>query len=354
MRTLATLLAMLAMASVPAFGQLVMPAQTSPEVATVEAAEQVLNDIMAIPVKAIPQSLLSHAQGIAIVPGMIKGGFVIGVRRGRGVIVCRDDKGVWQLPEFITVTGGSVGWQAGLQETDLILVFRTQRSLQGLAGGKFTIGADAAAAAGPVGRSAAAATDLGLKAEIFSYSRSKGLFAGVAIDGSSIEKDRARTAAYYRTAGHAAPGQPALVPAEAVKLAEQITKYSAPPAGTTPASPDAMPVDEPAAPATAANSEAQALRLQLGESASRLQTLVDDQWKRYLALPAEIYDGDRPTSADALNSVVERYRTVAASPRYHSLSRRPEFQTTWALLQKYQAVVSAQPSTPLALPPPPQ
>jgi lipid-binding SYLF domain-containing protein len=329
-----------------------MPPQ-SPEAATVEAAEQVLNDIMAIPFKAIPQSLLSDAQGIAIVPGMIKAGFVIGVRRGHGVLVCRDAQGDWQLPEFITVTGGSVGWQAGIQGTDLVLVFRTQRSLQGLASGKVTVGADVAAAAGPVGRSAAAATDLGLKAEILSYSRSRGLFAGVAIDGSAIEMDRTRTVAYYRAAGDAAPGQSELVPAEAVKLLGQITKYSAPAAGTTPAAPESLPV-EPAAPTTAATREAQALRLELGESASRLQALVDDQWKRYLALPAEIYAGDHPPSAAALNSALERYHTVATIPQYRALSRRPEFQTTWALLQKYQAVVSAPPSTPLALPPPPK
>jgi lipid-binding SYLF domain-containing protein len=320
---------------------------------TVAAAEQVLNDIMAIPLKGIPQSLLSDAQGIAIVPGMIKAGFVIGVRRGHGVIVCRDARGDWKLPQFVSVTGGSVGWQAGLQETDLILIFRTPRSLQGLARGKVTIGADVAAAAGPIGRSAAAATDLDLKAEILSYSRSRGLFAGVAIDGSAIEMDRTRTVAYYRAAGNAAPGQPEPVPVEAVKLLEQITKYSAPAAGTAPAAAEPLPAEQ-AVPPPAAVREVQALRLQLGESASRLQALVDDQWKRYLALPAEIYDGDHPPSAAALDSALERYRTVATSPQYQALSRRPEFQTTWTLLQKYQAVVSASPSTPLALPPPPK
>ncbi len=330
MKTHVIALALVLMGYATAYGQHLMPAQgvpvqgmpppvmlaQSPEAITVESADQVLSEIMAIPLKAIPLSLLSDSQGIAIVPGMIKAGFVIGVRRGHGVLVCRDTRGDWQLPEFITITGGSVGWQAGLQQTDLILVFRSQRSLRGLARGKVTIGADAAAAAGPIGRNAAAATDLALDAEIFSYSRSRGLFAGVALDGSAIEMDRARTLAYYRAAGHAAPGEAAAVPAEAVKLLEQIARYSAPAAATVPAGPeptlaeptpaDPEPVLAVPTPAPAAAEGAEALRRQLGESASRLQALVDDQWKRYLALPAEIYDGERPPSAAALNAAMER------------------------------------------------
>ena len=177
--------------------------------------------------------------------------------------------------------------------------------------------------------------------------------------------DRARTLGYYRAAGHA-PGEATAVPAEAVKLLEQIARYSAPAAGTvvaepeptlaepTPVEPEPVPAPAEPTPAFPAADEVQALRGQLGESASRLQALVDDQWKRYLALPAEIYDGDHPPSAAALNSALERYRTVATSPQYRALGRRPEFQTTWALLQKYQAAVSAPPATPLALPPPPK
>ncbi len=322
MRTLTLILAVVFTACVPALAQRVMPAQIVPaqsqEGVTVEAAGQVLGEIMAIPLKAIPRSLLSNARGVAIVPGMVKAGFVIGVRHGHGVIVCRDAQGDWQLPEFITITGGSVGWQAGIQETDLILVFRTQRSLRGLARGKVTIGADAAAAAGPIGRNAAAATDLGLGAEIFSYSRSRGLFAGVAIDGSAIEMDRTRTVAYYRALGDGAPGESELVPAEAVKLLEQIASYSAPLAAwTAPAAPEPLP-DEPTLTETAASREEPTLRVQLGESASRLQALLDDPWKRYLALPAEIHDGDQPPPAAALTSAMERYRAVATSPKYRA------------------------------------
>ncbi len=114
---------------------------------------------MAIPASGIPASLLANAQGIVIIPDLVKGGFVLGVRHGRGIVMVRDERGFWRPPSFVTLTGGSVGWQIGLQVTDIILVFKTRSSVQGLLRGKFTLGADAAAAAGPVGREAAAATD---------------------------------------------------------------------------------------------------------------------------------------------------------------------------------------------------
>jgi lipid-binding SYLF domain-containing protein len=142
-------------------------AQSQEEV-TVTSASQVLNEIMAIPSKQIPQAMLANAHGIAIVPNVVKGGFVVGVRYGKGLVVVRDGTGAWRPPMFITLTGGSLGWQAGIQATDLILVFKTQKSVQGLMSGKFTIGADASAAAGPVGRQASAATDAQLKSEILS------------------------------------------------------------------------------------------------------------------------------------------------------------------------------------------
>src|SRR5262249_16811056 len=144
---------------------------------------------------------LRDAQGIAVVPGLIKGGFVVGVRHGRGIVIVKDDNGNWRAPSFITITGGSIGWQAGVQATDVVLVFKTRKSIQGLLSGKFTIGADASAAAGPVGREASAATDATLRAEIYSYSRSRGLFAGAAIDGSMISIDNPLTATYYRGTG---------------------------------------------------------------------------------------------------------------------------------------------------------
>jgi len=157
----------------------------SVEEGTVEAASEVLREITAIPAKAIPAALLADAQGVVIIPGMIKGGFVIGARHGKGVLVARNAAGEWLAPVFITVTGGSVGLQAGLEATDVVAVFRNRQGVDRLMRGKLTIGADAAVAAGPIGRDASAATNAQLKAEILSYSRSRGLFAGVAIDGPS-------------------------------------------------------------------------------------------------------------------------------------------------------------------------
>src|SRR6266851_3115326 len=194
----------------------------SAEDRTVEAASEVLREITAIPAKAIPATLLADAHGVVIIPDMVKGGFVVGVRRGKGVIVARNASGEWTAPVFVTVTGGSVGFQAGLQATDLVAVFRNRQGIDRLMRGKFTIGADAAVAAGPVGREASAATDVQLKAEILSYSRSRGLFAGVAIDGAAMQVDHKATAAYYEPK----PGQPkGSVPASAIKLVEQIAAY---------------------------------------------------------------------------------------------------------------------------------
>ncbi len=125
----------------------------------VDDAREVIAEIMAIPANGIPASLLANAQGIVIVPDLVKGAFVVGARYGRGIVMVRDERGFWRPPSFVTLAGGSFGWQIGLQVTDIILVFKTRSSVQGLLRGKFTVGADAAAAAGPVGREAAAATD---------------------------------------------------------------------------------------------------------------------------------------------------------------------------------------------------
>ena len=134
----------------------------------------VLREVMAIPASQIPAKLLQEARGIAIIPGVVKGGFVVGVRHGRGVMLVRSESNQWLPPMFITLSGGSVGWQAGIQSTDVILVFRTRNSINNLMNGKLTLGVDAAAAAGPIGRQAAAATALSLSAELLSYSRSRG------------------------------------------------------------------------------------------------------------------------------------------------------------------------------------
>jgi lipid-binding SYLF domain-containing protein len=171
------------------------------DTSTIESASEVLDALAAIPLKGIPPSLLQDAQGVAVIPGVIKASFVIGGRHGKGVLLVREPNGFWSKPIFITLTGGSVGWQAGVQSTDLVLVFKTRNSLDGIlkGKGKLTLGADVAVAAGPVGRQAEAGTDGQLKAEIYSYSRSRGLFAGVSLEGAALHMDSGATDSYYRT-----------------------------------------------------------------------------------------------------------------------------------------------------------
>jgi lipid-binding SYLF domain-containing protein len=317
----------------------------SRETTVVDASSEVLGQIMSIPARSIPESLLSKAEGIAIIPGMIKGGFIVGIRHGRGVIVTRDDAGQWKPPMFVEITGASVGWQAGVQGTDLVLVFRTKNSLQNLMRGKFTIGANASAAAGPVGREAQAATDAALKAEILSYSRSRGLFAGVALDGAALTVDHAATNAYYQPAGGNQPGQPVPLPASATRLQAQLAKYTPAanpaPANVAPANPAPVAVDP------------QVLRGQLATSSRQLAGVLAPAWQTYLALPAEVYTGNGTPSADALRLSLDRFANVAADARYQTLAQRPEFRSTWSLLRQYSATVSPPASQPLSLPPPP-
>jgi lipid-binding SYLF domain-containing protein len=160
-----------------------------PELVRAANAVRVLNEIMQAPDKAIPRDLLESAHAILVVPDVLKAGFVIGGRRGEGLMSVKTRDGTWSNPSFVNLTGGSVGFQAGVSSTDVILVFRTERGVDSIVHGKFTLGADASAAAGPVGRTAQASTDAQLKAEIYSYSRARGLFAGVALDGTVLSID---------------------------------------------------------------------------------------------------------------------------------------------------------------------
>jgi len=154
-----------------------------------DEAGRVLAEILRIREESIPEKLLGEAEAIAVIPNVVKLGFVVGGRRGRGLIAVRGADGTWTNPSFLTLTGGSVGFQAGVQSADIVLVFRSRRGVDSIVNGKFTLGADASVAAGPVGRSAQASTDEQLKAEIYSYSRARGLFAGVALDGTALRID---------------------------------------------------------------------------------------------------------------------------------------------------------------------
>ncbi len=175
-----------------------LAAATTPQ-QTLQAAARVLEETRELKVRAIPESLLADAQAVAVVPNVVKVGLIVGGRHGRGVVVTRERDGSWSAPTFVELSGGSVGWQLGVQSTDVVLVFKNKQGIDTLLNGnKFTLGADAAVAAGPVGRQASAATDEQLKAEVYSYSRSRGLFAGVALDGSVMSIDAAATSAYQQ------------------------------------------------------------------------------------------------------------------------------------------------------------
>ena len=167
------------------------------EDARAQNAVRVVTDIQAIPESAIPDKLLDEAKAIVVVPDTIKAGLVIGGRRGHGLMSVKTPEGTWSNPVFVNLTGGSIGLQAGVQSSDVVLVFRNDRSLDSIVNGKFTLGADAGVAAGPLGRNAATATDGQLKAEIWSWSRARGLFAGVAIDGAVLSIDDAANEAAY-------------------------------------------------------------------------------------------------------------------------------------------------------------
>ena len=170
------------------------------ELKRARTATTVLKTILNTPDSRIPDQLLHDAQAIAVFPDVVKAGLVFGGRHGRGLVSVRTADGTWSNPSFIRITGGSVGWQVGVQSADVVLVFRTEQGVANLVNGKFTLGADASVAAGPVGRQAQAGTDEELKAEIFSYSRARGLFAGVAIDGSVLSIDHGANRDVYGAA----------------------------------------------------------------------------------------------------------------------------------------------------------
>ena len=159
---------------------------------------RVLQEIMDAGDQSVPRSIMQKAEGIAIFPSLLKGGFIVGGQYGHGILSARDPKtGAWSSPAFLTITGGSLGAQIGGQAVDLLLVVQNRRGLEQLVSNQFKIGADASVAAGPVGRDASAATDIQMRAQILSYSRTRGLFAGVTINGSTIRQDRDANDRFY-------------------------------------------------------------------------------------------------------------------------------------------------------------
>jgi lipid-binding SYLF domain-containing protein len=164
--------------------------------ARIDSAKMVMDQIMAAKDKTIPSDILRSATCIAVVPSMVKGAIFVGAQYGQGVVTCRTGHG-WSAPVFIRMAGGSFGLQFGGQATDLVLVAVNDRGMQDLLRDKFKIGGDASAAAGPVGRAGQASTDWKMNAELLSYSRTKGLFAGIDLDGTSVSQNREDTELYY-------------------------------------------------------------------------------------------------------------------------------------------------------------
>jgi lipid-binding SYLF domain-containing protein len=226
----------------------------------------VLSELMRMPEQNIPTWLLERAYAVAVIPSVIKVGLGIGGRRGKGVLVVRKDTGAWSNPIFVNLTGGSFGFQVGVQSADIVLVFTSKQSIEGIVGGKVTLGADASVAAGPIGRQSSAATDIGLTAQVYSYSRASGLFAGVALDGSAITIDSASNESFYKKPGilaseiirSDAPAAPA--PADQFIAAVQHSANGGVP--TAPNATQPAPAQQAPAPSSTANSSAPASGVQ--------------------------------------------------------------------------------------------
>jgi lipid-binding SYLF domain-containing protein len=161
-----------------------------------QAAAEVLNEIQGTPDKGIPGEVLGSAECVAVVPSMLKGGFIVGAKYGRGLASCRTPKG-WSAPAFFVVTGGSIGFQIGGQAVDLVMLIMNNDGMKHLLSSKFALGADASVAAGPVGRHAEGNTDWKMRAQVLTYSRARGIFAGVSLNGAVVKQDKDSTREFY-------------------------------------------------------------------------------------------------------------------------------------------------------------
>ena len=322
---------------------------TSSESGVVVEAAVVLQELTSGNAERIPEGLLAEASAIAIVPHYLRGAFVIGVSGGKGVMVTRDANRNWLAPEFITIGGGSLGWHIGVQATDLVLIFRTPGSLANLRQGKMTLGADASVAAGPVGRYASASTDARMQAEILTYSRSRGLFAGVSLTGASLQPDMRATQTYYQI-GQGASG---IVPASAQALVSELVRFSSVP--TQPAygpPPGSASTSQPAFVQSAPGSAPIDQRVaEVSQAVSSLQSKVDAQWKQYLELPPAWFQG-QPITSDQVYQVLVRYERVETNPQFSALRSQPEFQTILRALRDLAGRLPSG-SPPLILPAPP-
>jgi lipid-binding SYLF domain-containing protein len=249
----ALLLALMA----PAFVTASRAAGAAREEGRLLVATEVLQEIQAMPDQRIPDTLLSRAYGIAVIPDVTKVAFMFGGRHGNGVLAVRDSlSSPWSNPVFVALTGGSWGIQAGAQSSDIILVFTTKGGVEGMAGGKITLGADASVATGPVGRQGSAGTDMSFNSEIYSYARTRGLFGGIALDGSVIAIDKSANTAFYGKQGVTATeifsGQAPTPPATAQRFLEQLAMATRTSVRASPAPQAEMPASAAPNPAAAA------------------------------------------------------------------------------------------------------
>jgi len=201
-----------------------------PETQRIENAINVLNELVGLPAEGIPARIFQKSSGIAVIPGVIKAAYGLGGQYGKGIIVLRNEKNEWSNPVFISLYGGSIGWQIGVQKADFILVFKTVQTIRNIAQGKITMGADVSVSAGPVGKTAEANTDLELKAEILSYSKSRGLFAGVSVKGATIQIDKEANRIFYEkgeiSVDEIFSGENVKAPAIVEKLKTVLAEYS--------------------------------------------------------------------------------------------------------------------------------
>ncbi len=219
---IAFILALALARPVPAAAPAAKDDDVDKDIQRVQDSIRVLGEMMKEADKSIPKNLLAKSAGIAIIPGVIKAAYIVGGRHGNGILAVRGKDGGWSNPSFIKLTGGSLGLQLGVESADVILLFMTPRSVGNITKGKFTLGADAGLAAGPIGRAAEASTDAQLKAEIYSYSRSRGLFAGLSLQGASLSIDGKANERFYKLKGVGAQtifeGKVVQAPAAAVTL----------------------------------------------------------------------------------------------------------------------------------------
>ncbi len=219
----------------------------SDDVERVRSAAGVLNEIMSAPDKGIPEEIITSAKCVAVIPSMKKGAFVVGGQYGKGIASCHTDKG-WSAPAFFIMRGGSFGFQIGGEAADIVMVIMNDRGMQNLLSSKFKLGADASVAAGPVGRHADASTDWKMRAEVLTYSRARGVFAGISLNGANINQNQDDTRAFY---GRMVPFKTILMgniaaPGDAAIWIDALRKYSGTGKDTQTAAPVAQPVEAPA------------------------------------------------------------------------------------------------------------